>query len=276
MGINWESAWKAGQAKTTAAPAPTTTKAATTATPSPTPAAAVFKEKETPKVSSANSIVDDLEDLWNGVVGASNKRTSFGQYYKIPGGSAVAGALEQGDNFHGNIGSPYGSNVMKVASKAGYDFTATFKNTQHKLITINVWNKGGSNNDNLSGASRAPTDTTLTFTLKAGQEQTVAFMEDSQIGWAESCATNYWGAFDTTWGEANFVKAGSGFDVSAIPNSKGNTYDMWIKADEVACISDMTQNFWLAAYTPIGGSDGSCYVPGSTMHLYVKMGGNVK
>lgn len=275
MGIDWASAWSAGQAAAKT-PAPVAAATPTPAAASPTPAAAAFKEKEKEAPNSSNSIVDDVEDLYDGLVGASNSRTSFGQYYKIPGGSATSGALEQGDNFHGNIGSPYGSNVMKVSSIDGYDFTATFINTQSKTITINVWNKGGSNNDNLSGASRAPKDTTLTFSLQPGAKKIVAFMEDSQIGWAQSTKINSWGAFDTTWGEANFVKAGSGFDVSAIPNSRGNTYNMAINSSENDCISDMTQNFWLAAFTPVGKGDGSCYVPGSKMHLTVKMGGDVK
>lgn len=279
MDVDWESAWAAGQTKTSEPPAPTTTKTTTTAAAATTtaaPSAAVFKEKTKEVVSSANSIVDGLEDLWDNLKGASNSRTTFGDYYKFAGGSATAGALEQGDNFHGNVGKPYGSNAIKVSSIGSNDFTATFINTQSKVITINVWNKGGSNEDNLSGASRAPKDTTLTFTLKAGATQIVAFMKDSQIGWAQACSTNSWGAFDTTWGEANFVESGSGFDVSAIPNSKGNIYNMSITASEVSCVSDMTQNFWLAAYTPVGGSDGSCYVPNKTMHLTVKMGGNVK
>jgi len=273
LGIDWSSAWAAGQK--TAAPTATQAAATTTAAAKAkaTPAGAAFKEAAP---SSSVGIADDLEDLFDGLVGASNTRTSFGDYYKIPGGSAKSGALSEGDNFTGNVGKPYGSNVMKVTSTSGYDFTATFINTQSKAITINVWNKGGPNYDNLSGASLAPKDTTLTFYLSPGAKQVVAFMKDSQIGWAEACSTNSWGAFDTTWGEANFVPTGSGFDVSAIPNSKGNTYNMSIVSKEVSCVSDMTQNMWLAAYTPVGGSDGSCYVPGSTMHLTVKMGGNVK
>lgn len=271
LGIDWSSAWAEGQSKTAAPAAPTST-AAAPATTTAAPTGAVFKET----ASSSNSIADDIEDLFDGVVGASNGRTSFGEYYKVPGGSSTSGALAQGDNFHGNVGSPYGSNVIKVKSTDGHDFTATFINTQSKIFTLNIWNKGGSNSDNLSGASRAPKDTTLTFSLSPGEKQVVAFMPDSQIGWAQACATNFWGAFDTTWGEANFVSGGSGFDVSAIPNSKGNIYDMSISSSENSCVSDMNQNMWLAAYTPVGGSDGSCYVPGNTLHLTVKMGGNVK
>lgn len=281
LGVDWAKAWAAGQPKATTTQAPvakaTTTAAATTTLP-----AAVFKEKaatttakaeETPKISSANSIIDDLEDLFDGIVGHANDRSSFGAS-RVMGGGSSGGAGLAGDFENGNIGEPYASNVMKVGSTSGYDFTTTFINTQRKVITINIWNKGGSDLQPLSGASLAPKDTALTFTLRPGASQIVAFADQSYIAWAEACSQrSFEGSFATTWGEAKYQSTGSGFDVSAIKNANGNDYDMTMTAEEVSCVSDMNQNMWLTPDHPVGGSNGSCYVPGSKMHLTVKMGG---
>ena len=275
LGIDWASAWEAGQTKTSAPAAPTTTKTTTTAAAaaSTTAAGAVFKEKVKEVVSSANSIVDDLEDLWNGVVGYANDRTSFGAK-RILGGGSSGGAGLAGDFENGNIGEPYASNMMKVDSTSGYDFTGTFVNTQSKTISITIWNKGGSDLQPLSGASLAPKDAALTFTLGPGNSQIVAFDDVSYVAWVQSCKeTSFEGSYATTWGEAKFQSTGSGFDVSAIKNVNGNDYDMTMTSEEVTCVSDMNQNMWLTPDHPVGGSNGSCYVPGSKMHITTKFGG---
>ncbi|CZS95334.1 related to Allergen Asp f 4 [Rhynchosporium graminicola] len=283
MGIDWKDAYAKGQTdKTPPAPASPAAPAA--------PAAAAFKEvpaapvaapaaapaKSSPPASgaadvvSANSavsdVVDDISSLLGGLVGASNSRKAFG----LP--SPVHGQL--GDDYIGNCGIPYGSNVIKVDSTSGYDFTNTFVNTGKKAMVINLWQKMGSDKLPLSGSANAPKNTTLTFALKPGQSQVVAFQEDTQVAWAQVCNEFHdSGAYATVWGEAQFRKAGSGFDYSAIMSKNANNYDMTITSKENDCVSSQTENFWLAAYKPIGNSDGSCYVPGPTMHLTTKMGG---
>merc|ERR1711939_501929 len=93
-----------------------------------------------------------------------------------------------------------------------------------------------------SRSSSPPKNTTLTFALPAGKSQIVAFQDNTQ----------------TVWGEAQFRSEGSGFDYSAILSKNSNNYDMTISAKENSCVSSRTENFWLAEYTPIGDSDGSC------------------
>lgn len=270
MGIDWSSAWAAGQhSSTTAAPVvPTSTAAPAVAAPAKTTTSSAAAASSTAS-SSSNSIVSDLEELWDGLVGLSNTLTEFG--------TATAPSGSTGDFYMGNVGSPYGSNIIKVPSTKGYDFTNTFVNSQSKTITINVWQKAGPDLQPLSGSALAPKKTTLTFTLKPGASQTVAFQENTQIGWAEACSSfASSGAYDTTWGEANFVSTGSGYDVSAIMNSAGNNYQMTITSAEApACTSDMNQNMWLTATDPVGGSDGSCYIAQSTATLKTVMGGKV-
>ena len=119
MGIDWASAYKAGQAAKTA-------DAAGVAAPSPA----------TPTDAPAtNNVVATTVDpgaknlLFEGLVGASNLRTSFGD------SPSPSGA--EGDSYVGNYGVPYGSNMIKVDSTSGYDFTATFVNTQSAPITVN-------------------------------------------------------------------------------------------------------------------------------------------
>jgi len=174
--------------------------------------------------------------------------------------------------------------MMLVDSIEGYDFTNTFENTQSVAITVVVWNKAASSSSGVEanlGSCLALTNPALSFTLAPGGTQSVAFQDETQCGWAQATsATTASGAPDTTWGEANFVSTGSGYDVSSIVNSLGNTYFMSISSAESTCVSDPTQNDWIAKDgnsedpIPIGDSDGSCYIPGSTMTLHTKLGGN--
>ncbi|CAG8953072.1 hypothetical protein HYFRA_00003267 [Hymenoscyphus fraxineus] len=223
------------------------------------------KPTATPKPSSGD---DDVGELLGGVVGVSNDRKKFG------GKSTQVYAL--GDFAENNVGSPYGSNVMKVDKIGDYPFTITFTNPQKKAITINLWNKKGPDMATLSGSTAAPKDTTLTFVLKPGSEQVVAVDENSNIAWAEATTKlrKDSGQFDTSFGEVTFLAKGSGYNLSAIPNTAGNKYDMSISSKEVKCVSDMTQNYWLTPTQPIGTSDGSCYIPDATATLRVVMAGN--
>lgn len=287
MGINWSSAYEAGKAsKTTAAAAASTdstaaavdnlaenkiaaytTSASVAASTTAASSSTTSSAKST--ATSSSSILDDLEDLFDELVGASNGRTSFGAVVAAAGGTT--------DNYYGNYGHPYGSNVIKADSSASYSYTVNFVNTQSKKITVNIWNKVGPDMQPLSGSALAPKNTTLTITIPSGGSQKVAFDEDSQVAWAQACSsTAASGAFDTTWGEAQFLKTGSGYDMSAIMNSAGNNYNMTITSEEApACTSDPTQNYWLTATEPIGDSDGSCYISQSTATLTVIMAGTM-
>jgi len=280
MGIDWSSAWAKGQASKTAAAATAAAAEATTApaksvasvtsvTHGVIAAATSASSSAAAAATSSESLLDAIEDLFDNLVGCSNARTVFGEIV------SAAGSL--GDNYRGNFGSPYGSNVIKVSSKSSYSYTAEFHNTQSKPITVNIWNKVGPDLRDLSGSALAPKNTTLTFVLAAGASQIVAFDENSQVAWAEACSqTAASGAYATTWGEANFVKTGSGYDMSAIMNANGNDYNMSISSAEAPqCTSDPTQNYWLTDTQPIGNSDGSCFIAQSTATLKVVMGGKM-
>ncbi|KAF7938905.1 uncharacterized protein EAE98_001242 [Botrytis deweyae] len=293
MGINWSSAYEAGKASKTAAAAAASTDssstadnlaenkvaayhttsasvaASTTAASSSTTSSAKSSATSSSSSSLLDNIEDDIDDLFDALVGASNSRTTFGSVVAAAGGTT--------DFYYGNYGQPYGSNVIKADSSASYSYTVNFVNTQSKKITVNIWNKVGPDMQPLSGSALAPKNTTLTITIPSGGSQKVAFDEDSQVAWAQACSsTAASGAFDTTWGEAQFLKTGSGYDMSAIMNSAGNNYNMTITSEEApACTSDPTQNYWLTATEPIGNSDGSCYISQSTATLTVIMAGTM-
>lgn len=283
MGIDWSSAWAAGQATKTsaaveaattapaAAPvvAATTTAAAVVAATTSAAAAAETTASSSSLSSDLSSLINDVELLFDSLVGISNTRTSFG------GSTAASGST--GDNYLGNVGSPYAANIMKVSEATAYDYTITFTNTASSGMTVNVWQKVGPDMQLLSGSALAPKNTSLTMYLAKGASQTVAFQENTQIGWAEACSDlAESGAYATTWGEANFVSTGSGYDVSAIMNPNNNNYDMTITSEEApACTSSRTENMWLTATDPVGTSDGSCFIAQSTAHLTVQMGGTI-
>ncbi|KAG0651396.1 hypothetical protein D0Z07_1999 [Hyphodiscus hymeniophilus] len=275
MDVNWAAAYSSGLAEKAGATAAAVAPAVTTVAAAVAPAVTTAAAAAVPTTTSASSAVADVksdvesgvESLFAGVVGVANSLTSFGGSSN-PSGSA-------GDFYIGEVGSPYGTNIIKVDSIDGYDFTNTFTNSQSSAITINIWNKVGHDGQPLSGSALAPKSTTLTFALAPGKSQVVAFMENSQVGWAQAVSeTAASGAFATSWGEANFLSAGSGYDLSAIMNPSGNNYKMSISSVEApACTSDQTQNFWLTATDPVGGSDGSCFIAQSTAHLTTVMGG---
>lgn len=269
MSIDWSSAWAAGQHTSTSAPVvaatPTTTAVAKPATTTAAAPAA------TTSSSSVGGVFNEAVSLFEGLVGLANDLTEFGT--PTTGSGSDVGAT-------GDIGKPQGSNMIKVSSTTGYDFTANFINTSGGSMTVVIWNKAYSPTGNAAdaeanlGASVAPKTPALTFALASGGSQLVAFQDNSHIAFAQATtAIAESGAFATGWGEVSFLSTGSGYDYSAIMNPNGNAYNMAISSAESSCISDMTQNYWLTPTEPIGTSDGSCFIAQSTATLTVKMGG---
>lgn len=273
LDVDWEAAYAAGQAAgKEAAPV------ASTPAPSPAEPAAsvggVFADVGS-KVSSAitaatSAIKSSGSSVGLSLVGCSNDRSDFGDL--------STKAYSVGDHAINNVGIPYGANIIKVDSTADYDFTVNFVNTQKEQIMVNVWNKVGEDGQDLSGSTDAPKKTTLTFMLAPGASQAIAVQENSNIGWAQATTKlrKDSGGYDTSFGEATFLAKGSGYNLSAIPNTAGNKYNMAISSVEAPhCTSDPTQNYWLTATQPIGTSDGSCFIAQSTAHLTAKMGGDM-
>ena len=221
MGIDWTSAWAEGQktktsAAVVAAPTPTTTAAA-----APVATTTAAKAAATTASSSGGTFAQldaTTNSLFSSLTGLANDLTSFGT--ATSGSGSVVSKI-------GNIGNKQGSNMIKVSSASGHQYSANFINTSGHTMTIAIWNKAYSRTGDAAdaeanlGSCVAPTTPALSLHLAPGANQVVAFQEDSQIGFAEattSIAAS--GAYATTWGEVNFVSTGCGYDMSAIMNPK--------------------------------------------------------
>lgn len=276
--INWSTVNYGGGASTAA---PAATSAAAAAADSPIVAA----QKATTTThaaaatsaaaSSGSSSSSSSTGLMNGIVGASNGRTAFGTATSDKGTCPGIDCIN-------NVGSPYGSNIIKVSSTSGYDYTNTFHNPQKDSITVNIWNKAGPDGQANSGQALAPKSTTLTFVLAPGASQIVAFQENTSGGFCQAtsnAATDGW--FPTTWGEYTYLNGGSAFDVSAIQNPAGNNYNMTMSSTEAACTSDMTKNMWVTASEALGptgqkeSNGGDCVAMGTSMHVVTTLAGTV-
>ncbi|KHJ31698.1 putative allergen asp f 4 [Erysiphe necator] len=223
------------------------------------------------KPKSGSSKHGSSSKSWKNLVGASNNRKVFGM-------STPTYGKEVG--YVSNVGIPEGSNMIKVETASDHTFTNQFINISQEPMTVVIWNKAASpglrdpmNADPNLGASIAPEHPALTIALEPNESQTVAFLDESVIGWAQACETRaISGGFQTTWGEAQFNTTGSGYDVSAIQNAEGSNYIMHISSIEASsCESTESTNMWITDTSTVGS--GSCYIAQNTAHLITKMGG---
>lgn len=130
-----------------------------------------------------------------------------------------------GSNIHykGNVGRPWGSNIISVSPEAAhnYKYVAQFNGAKTQPWTVIIWNKVGPDGkmDGWYGHSA------LTFVIPPGETHYVAFDEDSEGAWGAApgthgLPTDAWGGYTSTWGEFSFGdgenSGWSGWDVSAI------------------------------------------------------------
>ncbi|KAI4171495.1 MAG: hypothetical protein LQ343_004233 [Gyalolechia ehrenbergii] len=137
----------------------------------------------------------------------------------------------------GNVGVPYGSNMMFIPNDQvnSYKYTTMFKNVGQNPIPINVWNKAGRDGRANSGGC---TEANLKFTLNAGESQAVAFDENTQAAFSRDCEKGPGNYPACVWGEMDFGdlrpddatgagnKGHSGFDRSSIPGGHGEMLTM--------------------------------------------------
>ncbi|KAJ5369997.1 Allergen [Penicillium cataractarum] len=123
----------------------------------------------------------------------------------------------------GNVGSPYGSNIIEVSGEVAsqYKYVAQFEGSmQGKSWTVVIWNNMGPDGSLGGWYGKA----CRTFSLAPGQLRYLAFDEDSLGGWAmapgASIPIDSNGAYASTWGKFAFgssINLGwSSFAVSAI------------------------------------------------------------
>jgi len=216
--VSWINEWSGQQSAESSSEAESTATPTTTATPT----AAATSESEaissvspTPVASSSSS---SSSSNWADY-------PSDGSYTTTGFGSSTAskrvGSLDW--DYIGNVGSPWGSNIIQVTEDAasGYKHVLRFENDNSKAWTVVMWNSYGPSGG-LNGFWSP--NKALSFTVEPGHSTFVAIDNDSQGGWGaaegEGLPTNYVGEYASTWGE---------FDMS---NSQNDEFSGW----DVSCI----------------------------------------
>lgn len=166
------------------------------------------------------------------------------------------------DEYIGNVGSPYGSN-MKVLGDAGScdcKYSIKLLNNGGASMEVIVWNKSGKDGKPQSGMGSDPN---LKIPLGVGESQLVCVDENSQVAFSRNCQRNSVSNIpDCTWGEADFGDlrngAWSGYDVSSIANSDGNTENL-----AITCAKGKTSSQAENSFTDVSQEDaGGAVAPG--------------
>ena len=206
--------------------------------------------------------------------------------YSTSGFGGSTDPFGAGDTYVGNIGRPYGSNILEVSSSdaSKYQYVVKFVGPSTDGWKVVIWNKVGPDgkldgwyNDNAS----------LKFSIAAGEAKYIAFAFDSQGGWTAanttSIPTDQWGSYASTWGEFDFGssnnKGWSGFDVSAIQAQNANLEVQGMKICSIVPSTTCSYMTWGAnivhnAYTSSearAGGIGGNLVPGP-VRLVVNIG----
>lgn len=164
------------------------------------------------------------------------------------------------DHYIGNVGSPYGSNMILISEsdESKFKYTNKICSDSGKDIDVIVWNKSGEDKKPNSGQSLPPN---LKFTIAPGGCQTLAFDENTQAAYSKDCGRDP-GKGNVPmcpWAEVDFGNQGnggwSGYDVSTIAAGP-NTGKMNIKCDGAKTSSD-SENGWTAAQQADMGAGGS-------------------
>lgn len=141
--------------------------------------------------------------------------------YSTEGFGGITNSTGSGDTYVGNVGNPYGSNIIEVSASdaSSYKYVVRFQNRNANDWSVIIWNKHGPDGkmDGWYGKG------CKRLTIRKGLNKYVAFGENSQGGWTAaqgSIPTDREGGFASTWGEfdsgSTINEGWSGFDVSAI------------------------------------------------------------
>jgi hypothetical protein len=195
---------------------------------------------------------------------------SSGSYSTSGFGSSTVSS-GSGVTYEGNVGNPYGSNIIQVSASdaSQYKYVAQFQGSNTDDWTVAIFNKYGSDGLMTGWYGNA----CLTFTLAAGETKYVAFDDDSQGGWAAASGstipTDSAGGYASTWGEFDFGSTTnndwSGFDVSAIAaQNAGLTVDGMKICDalggtcsSITANAGVVDNAYTSAETDVGGIGGN-------------------
>ena len=195
----------------------------------------------------------------------SAKYSSYGQ---------VSSSAGSGDAYRGNVGVPYGSNLLPLSdcNTDGHDYSITF--TANSPVTVALWNKVGDDwqtpGRQLTGASR---NAWFLFDLAAGEKAVIGVAANSQVSFSQVCDRNGNGQFNCPWGEADFSdtanSAWNGYDYSVMANNYVNSGGISVTVDGYD-VSDSTKcGFYKAGQENTGCNTNP---PAGSMHVKVTMG----
>lgn len=184
---------------------------------------------------------------------------------KPSGSKSFGGRTEPKDNgnydeYIGNVGVPYGSNMIMLDSPddiKDYKYSNTFTNPTSEKVTVIMWNKSGKDGRPQSGMGLDPL---MTFSLDPNESKAVAFDENTQAAFSQDCPRDPMKGNlpDCTWGEVDFGDlrngAWSGYDRSSIPNGAGNTGLLTMSSEGAKTSSKEENSFTSAAQTNAGGA----------------------
>ncbi|PYH86308.1 hypothetical protein BO82DRAFT_350549 [Aspergillus uvarum CBS 121591] len=177
-----------------------------------------------------------------------------------------------GDTYVGNVGVPWGSNIIEVSASEAwqYKYVVQFTGQNSADWFVSIWNKIGPDgaDDGFFGHSA------LNFTLSSGETRYVAFDENSQGGWGaaegDSLPTNDYGEYSSTWGEFDFGDeendSWSGWDVSAIVAEEADQTIQGMKlcrhgtttgCSYITSGGDTVENAYTPSESSVGGIGGS-------------------
>lgn len=181
-----------------------------------------------------------------------------------------------GDTYCGNVGIPYGSNIIQISEGDvnNYQYVIKINACPTEAYTVGFWNKIGPQ----GGVNGFFGHAVLNFQVQPGDVNYVAIDEDSQGAFGSapgnSLPTTAYGSYSCTWGEWDFgssINDGySGFDVSAIPPQDANQFIQGLKMYHAASntCSSITEggadvnNAYTTAQRNAGGIGGNL-APGS-------------
>ncbi|KAL4862980.1 hypothetical protein BDV12DRAFT_34347 [Aspergillus spectabilis] len=206
----------------TSTPVPTETEPETTSTPIETPTEVPAPETSSSTVASTSTEAPSSTSAapvsdWTNI-------PSSGEFcYDGFGGRTEQSITGNKFTYQGNVGKPWGSNIIEVSAEAAsqYKYVVQFNGSKDKTWKVVIWNKIGPDFQ-MTGWYNG--NAAVSFSLEPEEIRYVAFDENTQASWGAapggSLPVDKYGGYSCTWGEVDFGstvnKGWSGWDVSAI------------------------------------------------------------
>jgi hypothetical protein len=216
--VSWTNEYAGGAAATATADVNVNVAAALTVADATTTATASATSTST----STSDSSDDDETVSSASGTCSNWHDTSDSYSRSGFGEATVANLLEYIWYKGNVGNPWGSNIIEVDEDKAckYKYVVQFNGAKSDAWTIVFWNKFGPDGK-LTGWYG---NSALSLTINPGETKYVAFDEDTQGAWGAAKGTalpvDEYGGYSCTWGEIDFGNSGndgwSGWDVSAI------------------------------------------------------------